>query len=108
MLRYYVNILELLSLSHYNLKKTLILLIYVYSLLSCLFKLNYLILLLTFNELYKCLKHTHKKLLEGANFKQGSAEEKAKIYYESCLDRNDTVESRGTKPMQDLIESVSD
>lgn len=44
---------------------------------------------------------------EGAEFKPGSAEEKAKIYYESCLDRNDTVESRGTKPMQDLIESVS-
>lgn len=44
---------------------------------------------------------------ESANFSQGSAEEKAKIYYESCLDRNDTVESRGTKPMQDLIESVS-
>jgi len=37
----------------------------------------------------------------------GSAEQKAKIYYESCLDRNDTVELRGTKPMQDLIESVS-
>ena len=45
--------------------------------------------------------------LESANFKPGSAEEKAKIYYESCLDRNDTVESRGKKPMQDLIESVS-
>lgn len=45
--------------------------------------------------------------LEGSDFKPGSAEEKAKIYYESCLDRNDTVDLRGTKPMQDLIESVS-
>lgn len=48
-----------------------------------------------------------REKIEGANFKPGSAEEKAKIYYESCLDRNDTVELRGTKPMQDLIESVS-
>lgn len=45
--------------------------------------------------------------LEGVDFEPGSAEEKAKIYYESCLDRNDTVETRGTKPMEDLIESVS-
>lgn len=70
-------------------------------------KLNYLFLLLTSNEL-SMLTNVNILSLEGANFKQGSAEEKAKIYYESCLDRNDTVESRGTKPMQDLIESVSD
>lgn len=44
---------------------------------------------------------------DNVTFVAGSAEEKAKIYYESCLDRNDTVELRGTKPMQDLIESVS-
>lgn len=44
---------------------------------------------------------------ENAEFKPGSAEEKAKIYYESCLDKNNTLEQRGAKPMQELIESVS-
>lgn len=44
--------------------------------------------------------------IESTNFTVGSAEEKAKIYYDSCLDRNDTVESRGAKPMQDLVDSA--
>lgn len=46
-------------------------------------------------------------IAENTEFKNGSAEQKAKIYYESCLDTNDIVEKRGIKPMLDLIESVS-
>lgn len=37
---------------------------------------------------------------------KSKAEQKAKMYYESCLDTNDTVESRGAKPMLDLITKV--
>lgn len=62
----------------------------------------------TFSKLWQDNQAIMRSVLEdGGEFKSGSAEEKAKIYYESCLDRNDTVESRGTRPMQDLIESVS-
>lgn len=31
------------------------------------------------------------------------AEKKAKIYYESCLDKNDDIEKLGAKPMVDLL-----
>lgn len=31
---------------------------------------------------------------------------KAKLYYESCLDSNDTIESLGAKPMLDIIDKI--
>ncbi|XP_066144511.1 endothelin-converting enzyme homolog isoform X2 [Euwallacea fornicatus] len=34
---------------------------------------------------------------------KSKAEEKAKMYYESCLDTNETVDALGAKPMLDLI-----
>lgn len=34
---------------------------------------------------------------------QSEAERKAKIYYESCLDRNDDLEKLGAKPMVDFL-----
>ncbi|VEN40265.1 unnamed protein product, partial [Callosobruchus maculatus] len=34
---------------------------------------------------------------------KSKAEQKAKMYYESCLDSNDTVEQLGARPMQDLL-----
>ncbi|XP_028131382.1 endothelin-converting enzyme homolog isoform X3 [Diabrotica virgifera virgifera] len=37
---------------------------------------------------------------------KSKAEQKAKMYYESCLDVNDTVEALGAKPMITLIEKL--
>lgn len=37
---------------------------------------------------------------------KSKAEKKAKIYYESCLDVNDTIEELGAKPMQKLLREV--
>lgn len=37
---------------------------------------------------------------------KSKAEQKAKMYYESCLDANDTVETLGAKPMLDLLKKI--
>lgn len=37
---------------------------------------------------------------------KSKAEQKAKMYYESCLDTNDTIETLGAKPMLELIQKV--
>lgn len=34
---------------------------------------------------------------------QSESEKKAKLYYESCLDTNETIEHLGAKPMLDLL-----
>ena len=34
------------------------------------------------------------------------AEQKAKLYYQSCMDVNDTIEDLGAKPMHDLMKKV--
>ena len=36
----------------------------------------------------------------------GDAEMKAKMYYESCLDKNDTIQKKGAKPLLDLLEQL--
>ncbi|CAG9770030.1 unnamed protein product [Ceutorhynchus assimilis] len=51
-------------------------------------------------ENYLIIKHVLEQPI--ASFKS-KAEEKAKMYYESCLDTNNTVETLGAKPMIDLI-----
>lgn len=52
---------------------------------------------------YLVIKHVLEQPIE--TFKS-KAERKAKMYYESCLDANDTIESLGAKPMLDLIEKL--
>nr|XP_023014776.1 endothelin-converting enzyme homolog isoform X2 [Leptinotarsa decemlineata] len=48
-----------------------------------------------------------KRVLEGPyESLKSKAEQKAKMYYESCLDVNDTVESLGNKPMVALINKL--
>lgn len=37
---------------------------------------------------------------------KSKAEKKAKLYYLSCMDPNDTVEALGAKPMLDLLREV--
>lgn len=37
---------------------------------------------------------------------KSKAEKKAKYYFLSCMDANDTVESLGAKPMLDLLDSI--
>ncbi|KAG9508882.1 hypothetical protein GZH46_02612, partial [Fragariocoptes setiger] len=57
----------------------------------------------TFGKLWQENQLVMKNVLETSNFRPGSAEEKARIYYLSCLDTNETIEARGSEPMQDLI-----
>lgn len=59
-----------------------------------------------FTKLWQDNQAIMRSVLESNKFSPGSAEDKARIYYESCLDRNDTVESRGIGPIQELIEST--
>lgn len=37
------------------------------------------------------------------NSSQSDAEVKAKLYYQSCMDANKTIEKLGSKPLEDLI-----
>lgn len=37
---------------------------------------------------------------------KSKAEKKAKYYFLSCMDANDTIETLGAKPMQDLLDSI--
>ncbi|XP_018573332.1 endothelin-converting enzyme homolog isoform X1 [Anoplophora glabripennis] len=49
------------------------------------------------------IKHVLEQPMETLKSK---AEQKAKMYYESCLDTNDTVETLGNKPMLDLLRRI--
>jgi membrane metallo-endopeptidase-like protein 1 len=35
------------------------------------------------------------------------AQSKAKLYYRSCLDKNDTIEKLGAKPLIDFLELIN-
>lgn len=37
---------------------------------------------------------------------KSESETKAKLYYTSCLDANETIEELGAKPMMDLLDSI--
>ncbi|KAL1501599.1 hypothetical protein ABEB36_006896 [Hypothenemus hampei] len=54
-------------------------------------------------ENYLIIKH---KLEQPIATLKSKAEKKAKMYYESCLDTNETVESLGSQPMIDLITKI--
>lgn len=61
----------------------------------------------TFNKLWQENQVIMKNVLENATSATGSdAENKARMYYHSCLDPNDTIEDLGAKPIQDLIQKV--
>ncbi|KAF2895308.1 hypothetical protein ILUMI_10863 [Ignelater luminosus] len=49
------------------------------------------------------VKHVLEKPIDNLKSK---AEQKAKLYYESCLDVNDTIEELGAKPMLELINKI--
>ncbi|XP_017775297.1 PREDICTED: endothelin-converting enzyme 1 isoform X2 [Nicrophorus vespilloides] len=49
------------------------------------------------------IKHVLEQPLDDLKSK---AEQKAKLYYESCLDLNDTVENLGAKPMLELLKNI--
>lgn len=38
---------------------------------------------------------------------QSKAEEESRIYYRSCLDKNETIEKLGAVPMQEFLKEVS-
>lgn len=40
------------------------------------------------------------------NHLKSKAEQKAKLYYEACIDANDTIEQLGAKPMLDLLKQI--
>lgn len=59
----------------------------------------------TFGKLEQQNHLVVKNVLERSEFKS-EAEEKAKLYYESCLDEDETLEKLGGKPMLDLIRNI--
>lgn len=46
-------------------------------------------------------------ILEDRTRKFSAAENKAKMYYDSCMDRNGTMDKLKSKPLQDFIDLVS-
>lgn len=60
-----------------------------------------------FNKLWQDNQAIMRSVLESTDLVVGSAEHKAKIYYEACLDKNGSVDAKGSEPIQELIESVS-
>ncbi|XKL60829.1 hypothetical protein PGB90_007886 [Kerria lacca] len=61
-----------------------------------------------FNQLEQANQLIIKNLLERETFakEECEAEQKAKRYYLSCLDLNDTTEKLGAKPMLDLLQDI--
>lgn len=47
-----------------------------------------------------------KNVLEENLTYTSDAQIKAKVYYRSCLDKNETIEKLGSKPLLDFIEQV--
>ncbi|KAL4221416.1 Endothelin-converting enzyme 2 [Mactra antiquata] len=61
----------------------------------------------TFRKLWKSNQEVMKRVIERPiNASQSDAEVKAKLYYQSCLDKNKTIPELGAKPLQDLIQSL--
>lgn len=56
--------------------------------------------------------HLHSKLIitklfsEKVNITDGGAEAKARIYYDACIDTNETIEKLGPKPLLGVIETL--
>lgn len=61
----------------------------------------------TFGKLWQENQLVMKNVLEDEKTElKSEAERKARIYYYSCLDKNDTVESLGSKPIVNLLDIV--
>lgn len=61
----------------------------------------------TFGKLEQDNQLVVKNVLEKQlNEMKSEAEKKAKLYYSSCMDVNETIEALGAKPMLDLLEDV--
>ncbi|XP_075540860.1 M13 family metallopeptidase neprilysin 3 isoform X2 [Dermacentor variabilis] len=61
----------------------------------------------TFGKLWQENQLVMKNVLEDEKTElKSEAEQKARIYYYSCLDKNDTVESLGSKPIVNLLDIV--
>lgn len=63
----------------------------------------------SFNKLWQQNQLIMKNVLESESFKSNSsaAEQKARVYYASCLDKNETIERLGAEPMIDFLKDVS-
>jgi len=44
---------------------------------------------------------------EADDANQSKAEQKSRVYYRSCLDKNDTIEKLGSKPLEQFLAQVS-
>ncbi|XP_054713276.1 endothelin-converting enzyme homolog isoform X1 [Uloborus diversus] len=61
----------------------------------------------TFGKLWQENQIVMKNVLEDDSFElKSEAEKKARTYYTSCLDKNETVDKLGPKPMLDLLNKV--
>ncbi|XP_060561809.1 endothelin-converting enzyme homolog isoform X3 [Ruditapes philippinarum] len=58
----------------------------------------------TFGELWKSNQEVMKRVIERPiNSTQSDAEIKAKLYYQSCMDKNKTISVLGSKPLENLV-----
>lgn len=58
----------------------------------------------TFGELWKSNQEVMKRVIEKPlNASESDAEIKAKLYYQSCMDKNKTIDKLGSKPLEGLI-----
>lgn len=61
----------------------------------------------TFGKLWQENQIVMKNVLEDDTFEvKSEAEKKARIYYTSCLDKNETVDKLGAKPMIELLSKI--
>ncbi|CAG2117658.1 unnamed protein product, partial [Medioppia subpectinata] len=63
----------------------------------------------TFGKLWQENQLVMKNVLEDtkSNSQTNNAETKARIYYHSCVDKNETMEKLGPKPMQDFLKQIN-
>lgn len=60
----------------------------------------------TFGKLTQDNQLVLKNVIEDPTRKFSGAEHKVKLYYESCMDRNGTIEKLGSKPLQEFIDLI--
>lgn len=61
-----------------------------------------------FGKLWQENQLAMKNVLEENVTYTSDAQTKAKVYYRSCLDKNETIEKLASRPMFDFIELVCD
>uniref|UniRef100_T1KLB5 Uncharacterized protein n=1 Tax=Tetranychus urticae TaxID=32264 RepID=T1KLB5_TETUR len=59
-----------------------------------------------FAKLWQDNQYVMKTVLEQDSTNQSKAEEESRVYYRSCLDKNETIEKLGAMPMQQFLTEI--